>query len=195
MADYTVIPNSRIDVGEGIRAIDGLALRDNPIAIAEGAPDAPRISPWAVRTVVAAGDNVRYTDMGNEYVSRYQVPGLFTTTKRVTLLCSGTVRVNYTTLRPNSGTLTTQVVRYRGTASANQGGSVTHSSGSGSSALNRTVSSVAVLPGDSIVVIARFTSSDPLASFGGVTNFTISTDGGYLWALGGGSLVLDTEPA
>jgi hypothetical protein len=37
-----------------------LALRDNPIALAEGRPGAPRISPWACAGIVSAGDTARY---------------------------------------------------------------------------------------------------------------------------------------
>ena len=43
MATWTNIPDSNIEPGKPIRSIDGLALRDNPIAIAEGASGAPRI--------------------------------------------------------------------------------------------------------------------------------------------------------
>src|SRR5690625_5048636 len=43
MAQWTNIPTDRIEPGKPIRAIDGLALRDNPIAIAEGAAGAPVI--------------------------------------------------------------------------------------------------------------------------------------------------------
>lgn len=43
MADWTNIPDSNIEPGKPIRSIDGLALRDNPIAIAEGAAGAPKI--------------------------------------------------------------------------------------------------------------------------------------------------------
>jgi hypothetical protein len=42
MADWTTIPDSSIEPGKPIRSIDGLALRDNPIAITEGAAGAPR---------------------------------------------------------------------------------------------------------------------------------------------------------
>ena len=44
MADFTTIPDSNIEPGKPIRSIDGLALRDNPIAIAEGAAGAPKIA-------------------------------------------------------------------------------------------------------------------------------------------------------
>jgi hypothetical protein len=44
MADWTTIPDSSIEPGKPIRSIDGLALRDNPVAIAEGAAGAPRVN-------------------------------------------------------------------------------------------------------------------------------------------------------
>jgi hypothetical protein len=40
---WTNIPNGNLAVGAPIRSVDQLALRDNPIAIAEGATGAPRI--------------------------------------------------------------------------------------------------------------------------------------------------------
>lgn len=43
MTDYTVLPDSTFSEGNPIRGIDGIALRDNPTAIAEGAAGAPRI--------------------------------------------------------------------------------------------------------------------------------------------------------
>jgi hypothetical protein len=48
MADWTTIPDSSLEPGKPIRAIDGLALRDNPIAIAQGAVGAPRIATAAL---------------------------------------------------------------------------------------------------------------------------------------------------
>lgn len=51
MVNWTNIPTDRIEPGKPIRAIDGLALRDNPIAIAEGAPGAPRIQGAALDNV------------------------------------------------------------------------------------------------------------------------------------------------
>jgi hypothetical protein len=43
MAVWTTIPDENIEPDKPIRSIDGLALRDNPVAIAEGAAGAPRI--------------------------------------------------------------------------------------------------------------------------------------------------------
>ena len=43
MASWTEIPNSSLESGAPVRSVDGVALRDNPVAIAEGATGAPRI--------------------------------------------------------------------------------------------------------------------------------------------------------
>lgn len=44
MTTWTDIDASRLEPGKPIRSIDGLALRDNPIAITEGASGAPKIA-------------------------------------------------------------------------------------------------------------------------------------------------------
>jgi hypothetical protein len=43
MATWTTIPDSSLEPGKPIRSIDALALRDNPVAIAEGEVGATRI--------------------------------------------------------------------------------------------------------------------------------------------------------
>ena|SRR5690554_395582 len=43
MATWTNIADTFLEPGKPVRSVDGLALRDNPIAIAEGASGAPRI--------------------------------------------------------------------------------------------------------------------------------------------------------
>ena len=43
MANWTSIADATVEPGKPIRAIDARALRDNPIAIAEGAAGAPKI--------------------------------------------------------------------------------------------------------------------------------------------------------
>lgn len=40
---WTDIPDSALEPNKPIRSVDGLALRDNPVAIANGEPGAPRI--------------------------------------------------------------------------------------------------------------------------------------------------------
>lgn len=43
MATWTNIPDSVLEPGKPARSVDALALRDNPIAIAEGAAGAPKV--------------------------------------------------------------------------------------------------------------------------------------------------------
>jgi len=57
MADYTDIGDSLIEVGKPIRALDGRALRDNPIAIAEGAADAPRVARKSIAPLISVTGN------------------------------------------------------------------------------------------------------------------------------------------
>ena len=47
MATYTAIQNSEVDPESPITSSLMLRLRDNPLAIAEGSPDAPRVQPGA----------------------------------------------------------------------------------------------------------------------------------------------------
>lgn len=53
MADWRDIPNESIEPDAPVRSIDGFALRDNPIAIAEGAAGAPRVASGALKTAQA----------------------------------------------------------------------------------------------------------------------------------------------
>ena len=48
MATWTTLPDASLEPGKPIRSIDGLALRDNPIAISEGAAGAPQIQTAAL---------------------------------------------------------------------------------------------------------------------------------------------------
>lgn len=48
MATWTNIGDTFLEPGKPVRSVDGLALRDNPIAISEGATGAPRIVNAAV---------------------------------------------------------------------------------------------------------------------------------------------------
>lgn len=64
MTDWTSIPNTVLETGKPIRAVDGRALRDNPIAIAEGAPGAPKIKTPRVVSPAAAQNQV-FTGLGD----------------------------------------------------------------------------------------------------------------------------------
>lgn len=54
MATWTTVPDSSLEPGKPIRSIDALALRDNPVAIAEGQSGAPRIVDAALSTTVTS---------------------------------------------------------------------------------------------------------------------------------------------
>ena len=49
MAEWTTIPDDVLEPGKPIRSVDALALRDNPVAIAAGAANAPRVQTAAIQ--------------------------------------------------------------------------------------------------------------------------------------------------
>lgn len=84
MADYIAQPDTAVDPDAPVTSDLMYALRDNPIAIAEGAPGAPRIQDAALYgTVTAAGRNWvanRYasqaaTGIGQVIMARYTSAG------------------------------------------------------------------------------------------------------------------------
>jgi hypothetical protein len=170
------------------------ALYGNPLAIIRGAPSAPRISPWAVVVPVTAGNTIRYADPFNRRFTQPQTPGSWTMLVAAKVIATGTVRVFWSTGRPGEGSITTKIIRYRGTAVANMTSDQQHSSGSSDANKDYTATSVDVLPGDSLQLVARFGSDDPAASNGSAYNFRIGTAGEYPWVEGGGSLVMGNSP-
>ncbi|WP_428516269.1 hypothetical protein [Roseovarius sp.] len=62
MTSFTSIPNTEIAQDKPIKAETGLALRDNPIAIAEGGSGAPKIAKKIV-SAQSPGGNVTITDL------------------------------------------------------------------------------------------------------------------------------------
>lgn len=55
MAGWTNIPDGNLEPGSPIRSADGLALRENPIAIAERANNAPRVAPNSHQKLTGSG--------------------------------------------------------------------------------------------------------------------------------------------
>src|SRR5690625_3325913 len=78
MAQWTNIPTDRIEPGKPIRAIDGLAWRDNPIAIAEGARGAPR-----VQTNGIANSAVTNSKISNNAVTTSKIANSAVTTAKI----------------------------------------------------------------------------------------------------------------
>ena len=56
MATWTTITDTALEPGKPIRSVDGLALRDNVTALAEGAAGAPKIKNAAVNTGVLGAE-------------------------------------------------------------------------------------------------------------------------------------------
>ena len=49
MSTWTNIPDDVLEPGKPIRSVDAIALRDNPVAIAQGAAGAPRVQTAAIQ--------------------------------------------------------------------------------------------------------------------------------------------------
>ena len=58
---WTNIPDDVLEPGKPIRSVDAIALRDNPIAIAQGLPGAPRILTAALQPPVAGDTHVLWS--------------------------------------------------------------------------------------------------------------------------------------
>ena len=66
MADYTDLPNSAVTVGGIPSGTTVTALRDNPIAITEGAAGAPRIQTDAIEDSAVTNAKVANSSIGAE---------------------------------------------------------------------------------------------------------------------------------
>ena len=66
MATWTTITDAILEPGKPIRSVDGLALRDNVTALAEGAAGAPRIQNAAMDTDSVDNANVVDGTLGSE---------------------------------------------------------------------------------------------------------------------------------
>ena len=114
MADWTNIANTALQPGAPVRSIDGVALRDNPIAIAEGAAGAPRIVNAAItnRTIrgiklmriqdapvvsVNAGDNSAVLGITQVSGTTSTVSTSFVTARTITIdRYTGSLRFGFT---------------------------------------------------------------------------------------------------
>lgn len=187
MANYRAIADIEVEEGRIAVAQTAQAFKDNWISGFEGAPGAPRISPWAFLQVVEAGDVVRYHQPGESHAFQGNDElQAFPTT----ILARGVVRVSVSH-RANSGadggSARIEIIRVRGTTVASQG---SWTRNDGQSFIVRTAD-VAVEPGDMICILHRRNSGSGISR---AALFTLSTSGAWFWALGGGSLVLPAEP-
>lgn len=68
MTTFTTIPNSSLEPGKPIRSIDGLALRDNPIAMFEGDASAPKLQTPAIQDDAVTKDKLQSPAAGGTYL-------------------------------------------------------------------------------------------------------------------------------
>lgn len=68
MAEWTDISDSVLEPNKPIRSVDGIALRDNPIAIAEGASGAPKVQSGALQDYPWGSEDFQTGDSENNWV-------------------------------------------------------------------------------------------------------------------------------
>ena len=161
MTDYTDIALSALLPGEPWTSGKALAVYENPIAIAEGAIDAPRILLTALERITA-GTTIRSRNDTIRSVGDSETA----TAHAFSFIQTGVVRVSYT--MTSNGNATGSVRRIRdGTAAT----LVSNTSG-GTYTID-----AAVLPGDLIeirMVVVAFSS-------GSISNCRFQTGGANLW--------------
>lgn len=69
MATWTNIPDSVLEPGKPARSVDALALRDNAIAIAEGAAGAPKVTENAMSANSIHGNRLRSGTVTNTQIA------------------------------------------------------------------------------------------------------------------------------
>jgi len=146
MADWTTIPDSSIEPGKPIRSIDGLALRDNPVAIAEGAVGAPRNQLTSLENP-NAGSVIRSRYDATSTTSAF---GTYLVVVVWGFIQTGTFTVTLEHRRSGANTNTTsnvQVVRSR-----NGVNTVLQTWSTTSSTFQARTIDVPTIPGDSIIV-------------------------------------------
>ena len=97
MPDYRVIADSEVQPDAPVTSSLGFALRDNPAAIAEGAPGAPKVRSEALNLRTAAGgrtsDGVVFTLNGLDRVQALMVNSYVS----ITYTAAGNAAVRYRT--------------------------------------------------------------------------------------------------
>lgn len=179
MAFWTTISNLLVSVGAKPFATTIQALRDNPIAITEGAPNAPRIVGAAI---------MRLADMPNLSVSASDATG-------AELLCSSvdgilsTTNTSYDTARTITVQKASGSLRFRASHRISVGSNdsrlsitkngveVTSWTTNSTSLVERSVD-IAVVPGD--VILWRHREEGTGVATTTVSNFSINASNGYV---------------
>ena len=102
MATWTTIPDANLEPDKPARSIDALALRDNPVAIAEGAAGAPKIDILGLENGdIAAGGVASWkrSRLTSTVATSYLGTGVSDSSDQsigIRVYCEGSVRVDFT---------------------------------------------------------------------------------------------------
>jgi hypothetical protein len=131
MTQYLAITDPEVESGKPAKGIAAQKLRDNPIAITEGAAGAPRIEPTALRPVLAGtvviahqGDQVPAVLSSNSdrvllrpssmfFRASIVVPGVYTFAGTANII-SVTIRVDGSTVHSGTGAISHEMTLTQG---------------------------------------------------------------------------------
>lgn len=167
MTTYSAIPDGDIDQDSPITQPLMTALRDNPIAVTEGATGAPRIRVGALQRIVA-GTSIRSRKDAVQALSN----GSYASVYSFGFLQAGTIRVSFESRRVSASSVDTRVRRTRGETTSTLG-----SWSSSSATFSTQTLDATVLPGDLL-------SLEALGASGGsyeVQNIRLQTNGEDLY--------------
>lgn len=167
MADYTNIPDTSLDIEAPVRSIDQKALRDNPLAIIEGAVDAPRLSIHALPRLTV-GDTTRISQPDELTTTDTS----FVTVYTFNSVQTGGVRVTFEHSR-NSGSDINSVVQV-----LHNGVIVGSTDSAGGSWTEVTRDVTGLSPGSKVEIQQRRSGSSGTA---GIRNIVFSTGGEDIW--------------
>jgi len=179
VADWTTIPDTTFEPGAPAKGRDMRFLRDNPIAIAEGAPGAPRIQNAGIGqnqisanrvNSISAGSSIRYLDSSTDET----LNDTFITVASVIFMNSGSVRVSFDQMSLSNTASCIAEVRKNGAL-------VQSFSTTSSSWVSRSLDT-SVSRGDRVWIRYR-RSVSAANNAAGVRNKTYSTTGGDIWPL------------
>jgi len=102
---WTNIPNGNLAIGAPIRSVDQLALRDNPIAIAEGATGAPRVRAEALNGGQSGTAPIFAARAWVNFNGTTATPSTIRgsgNVSSITRTAAGAYRINFTTAMPDA---------------------------------------------------------------------------------------------
>lgn len=99
MTTFTNISDEVLEPGKPIRSVDALALRDNPVAIAAGAANAPRVQTAAIADNAVSPAKILSPTAGNNIIYTIRVPETTTNNSSYTNILGGVTAINNGVIR------------------------------------------------------------------------------------------------